>query len=75
MAAGMLPSAYGIGEGGEFRRAPMAIAVIGGLIASTFLSLVFVPSFFVVVMDDFSRLTVCSSAASLARRMSRPITT
>jgi hydrophobe/amphiphile efflux-1 (HAE1) family protein len=54
MGAGMLPSAYGIGEGGEFR-APMAIAVIGGLIASTFLSLIFVPSFF-IAMDDLTRL-------------------
>ncbi len=42
MAAGMLPSAYALGDGGEFR-APMAIAVIGGLLVSTILSLVFVP--------------------------------
>jgi multidrug efflux pump subunit AcrB len=54
MGAGMLPSALGIGEGGEFR-SPMAIAVIGGLIASTFLSLIFVPSFY-IVMDDLARL-------------------
>lgn len=54
MAAGMLPSAYGVGDGGEFR-APMAIAVIGGLIVSTVLSLVFVPSFY-MVMDDLGRL-------------------
>jgi hydrophobic/amphiphilic exporter-1 (mainly G- bacteria), HAE1 family len=54
MGAGMLPSAFGIGEGGSFR-APMAIAVIGGLIAATFLSLLFVPSFY-VVMDDLARL-------------------
>ncbi|MCU0954875.1 MAG: efflux RND transporter permease subunit [Hyphomicrobium sp.] len=53
MAAGMLPSAYALGDGGEFR-APMAIAVIGGLLVSTVLSLVFVPSFF-TVMDDLSR--------------------
>jgi HAE1 family hydrophobic/amphiphilic exporter-1 len=53
MAAGMLPSAYGVGDGGEFR-APMAIGVIGGLIASTMLSLVFVPSFY-VIMDNFSQ--------------------
>jgi hydrophobic/amphiphilic exporter-1 (mainly G- bacteria), HAE1 family len=52
MAAGMLPSAYGVGDGGEFR-APMAIGVIGGLLLSTVLSLVFVPSFY-VIMDDFS---------------------
>lgn len=54
MSAGMLPSALGVGEGGSFR-APMAIAVIGGIIASTVLSLVVVPSFF-LIMDDFSRL-------------------
>jgi multidrug efflux pump subunit AcrB len=54
MGAGMLPSAMGIGEGGEFR-SPMAIAVIGGLIAATFLSLVFIPSFY-IVMDDLARL-------------------
>ncbi len=53
MAAGMLPSALGTGDGGEFR-APMAIAVIGGLLVSTVLSLVFVPSFF-TVMDDIAR--------------------
>lgn len=54
MGAGMLPTALGIGEGGSFR-APMATAVIGGLIAATLLSLVFVPSFY-IVMDDFARL-------------------
>ena len=54
MVAGMLPSALAVGAGGEFR-APMAIAVMGGLIVSTMLSLVFVPAFF-VLMDDLSRL-------------------
>jgi multidrug efflux pump subunit AcrB len=55
MAAGMFPSALGLGEGGGFR-SPMAIAVIGGLIMSTMLSLVFVPAVF-TVMDDIGRLT------------------
>jgi multidrug efflux pump subunit AcrB len=54
MSAGMLPSALGVGEGGSFR-APMAIAVIGGIIVSTVLSLVVVPSFY-LIMDDLSRL-------------------
>jgi hydrophobe/amphiphile efflux-1 (HAE1) family protein len=54
MAAGMLPSALAFGEGGEFR-APMAIAVIGGLLVSTLLSLIFVPAFY-ILMDDLSRL-------------------
>lgn len=53
MSAGMLPSALGVGEGGAFR-APMAIAVIGGIIVSTVLSLVVVPSMY-LVMDDLSR--------------------
>lgn len=48
MCAGMVPSALAIGTGGEFR-APMAIAVIGGLLVSTLLSLLFVPSLFSVV--------------------------
>ncbi|MCS0495210.1 efflux RND transporter permease subunit [Ancylobacter sp. MQZ15Z-1] len=55
MAAGMMPSAIGLGEGADFR-SPMAIAVIGGLIASTVLSLVFVPAVF-TLMDDLGRLT------------------
>ncbi len=54
MSAGMLPSALGVGEGGSFR-APMAIAVIGGIIVSTVLSLLVVPAFF-LIMDDLSRL-------------------
>ena len=54
MIGGMLPSAYGVGSGGEFR-SPMAIAVIGGLMSSTLLSLVFVPAVF-AVMDDVAKL-------------------
>ncbi len=54
MAAGMVPSALAYGTGGEFR-SPMAIAVIGGLLVSTLLSLVFVPAIF-VLMDDAQRL-------------------
>ena len=55
MTAGMVPSALALGEGGEFR-APMAVAVIGGLILSTILSLVFVPSLFSVVNGLRQRL-------------------
>ncbi len=54
MVAGMVPSAMAFGDGGEFR-APMAIAVIGGLLVSTVLSLVFVPAVF-TVMDDLGDL-------------------
>jgi multidrug efflux pump subunit AcrB len=55
MAAGMVPSAIALGAGGEFR-SPMALAVIGGLIFSTILSLVFVPAMF-MLMDDVGRLS------------------
>src|SRR5205085_9780882 len=54
MAAGMMPSALAFGAGGEFR-SPMALAVIGGLVFSTVLSLVFVPAMF-MVMDDIGSL-------------------
>jgi multidrug efflux pump subunit AcrB len=54
MVSGMLPSALSVGSGGEFRSA-MAVAVIGGLISSTLLSLVFVPAVF-SVMDDVAGL-------------------
>jgi predicted RND superfamily exporter protein len=54
MAAGMMPSALAFGAGGEFR-SPMALAVIGGLVFSTVLSLVFVPAMF-MMMDDLGSL-------------------
>jgi multidrug efflux pump subunit AcrB len=54
MVAGMMPSALAVGAGGEFR-SPMALAVIGGLMFSTVLSLVFVPAMF-MLMDDIGAL-------------------
>jgi HAE1 family hydrophobic/amphiphilic exporter-1 len=45
LIAGMLPVAIGLGEGGEFYR-PMAIAIIGGTITSTILTLLVVPTFY-----------------------------
>jgi len=51
MAAGMLPTALALGKGSEFRQ-PMAVAVIGGLITSTILSLVMVPVVYELI-DDF----------------------
>ncbi len=50
MGAGMLPIAIGVGTDPSFR-APMAIVVIGGLITSTFLSLLVVPVVFTYVDD------------------------
>ena len=48
MILGMLPTAISRGDGSEFR-APMAIAVIGGVISSTLLSLVVVPAFYLAI--------------------------
>ena len=48
---GLIPLALGLGEGGE-AQAPMARAVIGGLLSSTLITLVFVP----VVYSVFERL-------------------
>ena len=74
MAAGMMPSALAFGAGGEFR-SPMALAVIGGLLFSTVLSLVFVPAMF-MVMDDHRRpdLALRQEARGLGRwrRTTRP---
>jgi HAE1 family hydrophobic/amphiphilic exporter-1 len=62
MIFGMLPLALGIGAGGEMR-APMARAVIGGLITSTLLTLLVVPVVY-TLLDD--------AVARLRRRRARP---
>lgn len=53
MIAGMFPTAFAISEGSESRQ-PMAIAVIGGIISSTALSLVLVPVIYELV-DRFEK--------------------
>ncbi len=55
MVLGMLPTAISKGDGSEFR-APMAIAVIGGVVASTALSLVVVPAFYLAVENAKARI-------------------
>ncbi len=57
MIAGMLPLVLGFGAGNAFRE-PMAVALIGGLIASTVLSLLFVPLFYVLIDDLEQWMTV-----------------
>ena len=55
LIAGMLPVAIGLGEGGEFYR-PLAIAIIGGTITSTFLTLLVVPTFYDSIEISFDRM-------------------
>ena len=51
LIAGMIPVALGRGEGAEFR-APLGRAVIGGVITSTLLTLVVIPTFY-EIMDEW----------------------
>jgi multidrug efflux pump subunit AcrB len=55
MGAGMLPIAIGTGSADPSFRSPMAVAVIGGLVTSTILSLLVIPPVF-TIMDDLERL-------------------
>ena len=64
MGTGMMPLALGLGADPSFR-SPMAIAVIGGLITSTFLSLLVVPAVFTYI-DDLEHLL-----ARVARKVRR----
>ena len=64
MGAGMMPIALGLGAADSSFRSPMAVAVIGGLITSTLLSLLVIPAVFTGVDDlgqafgrGFRRLT------------------
>jgi multidrug efflux pump subunit AcrB len=60
MVAGMLPLVAGLSVADNSFRAPMAAAVIGGLITSTVLSLLVTPSFFTLV-DDLGRFILRKS--------------
>ncbi len=65
MGAGMMPIALGLGVADPSFRSPMAIAVIGGLITSTVLSLLVVPAVFTYI-DDLGK-----GWSRLLRRMRR----
>ena len=51
LIAGMIPVALGSGEGAQFR-APLGRAVIGGVITSTLLTLIVIPTFY-EIMDEW----------------------
>jgi HAE1 family hydrophobic/amphiphilic exporter-1 len=67
LIAGMLPVAIGVGEGGEFYR-PMAVAIIGGTITSTLLTLLVVPSFYDSIETSRDR-----AVAKFRRRAERSV--
>jgi HAE1 family hydrophobic/amphiphilic exporter-1 len=51
LIAGMLPVALGRGEGASFR-APLGVAVIGGVITSTVLTLIAIPTFYEILVES-----------------------
>jgi len=65
LIAGMLPVALALGEGGEFYQ-PLAIAIIGGTITSTMLTLLVVPTFYDSIEIAHDRM-----AAKFKRRAAR----
>ncbi len=68
LVAGMMPVAVGVGEGGEFYR-PMAVAIIGGTITSTLLTLLVIPSFYDSIeiwREKFGRLVARLRGKSVA---------
>lgn len=52
---GMLPIALGLGAGSELRQ-PMAVAIIGGLITSSLLSLIIVPVLYTLLEDGWIKI-------------------
>jgi HAE1 family hydrophobic/amphiphilic exporter-1 len=56
LIAGMIPVALGIGEGADFR-APLGRAVIGGVITSTLLTLLVIPTFYEILDNWREALT------------------
>jgi multidrug efflux pump subunit AcrB len=70
MIAGMLPVAAGWGGDSDFR-SPMAIAVIGGLATSTFLTLIVVPAVF-TLFDDIERWIAPRAGKLLAHSENLP---
>jgi multidrug efflux pump subunit AcrB len=64
LIAGMMPVAIGVGEGGEFYR-PMAVAIIGGTITSTLLTLLVIPSFYDSLYINWERLVLKFRARAL----------
>jgi multidrug efflux pump subunit AcrB len=73
MGAGMLPIAFGWGSADPSFRSPMAVAVIGGLVTSTILSLLVIPPVF-TIMDDIEGLfkRMFSALRGKSRTTTRP---
>lgn len=67
LVAGMMPIALGTGEGSQFR-APLGVAVIGGVITSTLLTLVAIPTYYEILDETRERLFHLSARIFRSRR-------
>jgi HAE1 family hydrophobic/amphiphilic exporter-1 len=65
LIAGMTPVALGTGEGAQFR-SPLGVAIIGGVITSTLLTLLVIPTFYEIMFEWRAKL------ARLVRRSPTP---
>ncbi|MEZ4588132.1 MAG: efflux RND transporter permease subunit [Gemmatimonadales bacterium] len=61
---GMLPLSFGIGEGTELMR-PLAVAVVGGLMVSTFLTLILIPAVYLIATRAAARLAHAVTGAPI----------
>jgi HAE1 family hydrophobic/amphiphilic exporter-1 len=66
LIAGMVPVALGQGEGGDFR-APLGRAIIGGVVTSTVLTLVVIPTVY-EILDELREWVVARISRWRARR-------
>ncbi|HJQ52853.1 MAG TPA: efflux RND transporter permease subunit [Gemmatimonadaceae bacterium] len=71
LIAGMIPVALGVGEGAEFR-APLGRAVIGGVITSTLLTLVVIPTFY-EILDEWREWVLSKFGVYKRRTAEHPI--
>jgi HAE1 family hydrophobic/amphiphilic exporter-1 len=78
---GLVPLALGIGEGAELQ-APLALTVLGGLTTSTFLTLVFIPCLYVIIIERLpfldklpEKIEIPSSEEAAARPSEDPAAT
>jgi hydrophobic/amphiphilic exporter-1 (mainly G- bacteria), HAE1 family len=72
LIAGMVPVALGVGEGADFR-APLGIAVIGGVITSTVLTLLVIPTVYEILADWRDWLTARFSRGEVRSPHAQPV--
>jgi HAE1 family hydrophobic/amphiphilic exporter-1 len=70
LIAGMIPVALGFGEGADFR-SPLGRAVIGGVITSTFLTLLVIPTFYEILDEWRSGMQAFLGRRAAARKRAK----